>query len=134
MKYIFIFLGDTNSEFGEPIQLNQPIDYQLLYADAPTPLGMSAQQKIKKRNFGSLDVGVLEELDDDSELDEACTASGLSKDKFGSIVAAKELRHDARKLQIRMGHPTVRRVASFTSSPTKTELAKQQREQRRGFM
>ena len=107
----------------------------MLYADTPNTLGISAQQRVQRRNFGSLDVGVLHEMDDDSELDEACTASELGKDKFGSIVAAKELRHDARKIQMRMGYrPTVRRVASFTASPTKTELAKQQREQRKGIM
>ncbi|KAE9547493.1 hypothetical protein FO519_009294 [Halicephalobus sp. NKZ332] len=127
--------SDTNSEFGEPIQLNQPIDYHLLYADVPAPLGMSVQQKIRRRNYGSVDVGVLEELED-SEIDEACTASPAEKDKFGSVVAAKELRQDARKIQMRIGyHPSVRRVASFTS-PTKIELEKQQYQQqreRRGF-
>lgn len=131
---IYPFPGDTNSGSREEgTGLNQEIDYHLLYADMPPP--MSVQEKVRRRLVENGGLLREDEFEDDSELDEPCTgAIADDKHKFNRI-AAKEIKHDARKIGMRMNfHPAVRRVASFTSPPTKTELAKQQRENRKGFM
>lgn len=77
-----------------------------------------------------------EEEDDVDEEENHNNDDGL---RFKNI-AVKEIQQDVKKVGHKFGgfHPSVRRVASFTSPPTKTQIAKaaqqHQREQRRGFL
>uniref|UniRef100_A0AC34F7R9 RGS domain-containing protein n=1 Tax=Panagrolaimus sp. ES5 TaxID=591445 RepID=A0AC34F7R9_9BILA len=145
--------SDSNSEFSEPISLD-PIDYHYLYADEAPIDSMteehqqqppSQQQQLRprrqRRNIGSMDSNMPfthEEEDDDID-DEEENHNNDDGLRFKNI-AVREIQEDVKKVGHKFGgfHPSVRRVASFTSPPTKTQIAKaaekHQREQRRGFL
>lgn len=97
----------------------------------PPPTG-----RRQRRLIGSLDSGIpstREEYEDENE-DDDDENDGIRFKK----IAHREVQQDVKVMGLKMGiHPAVRRVASFSSPPTKAEAAKaaaQQREQRKGFL
>jgi hypothetical protein len=145
--------SDSNSEISEPISLDPiPIDYHYLYADEAPPIDsltdeqqseQQPRQRRQRRNIGSLDSNMMplthEEEDDDYIDDEEEENQNNDAGLRFKNIAEKEIQQDVKKVGHKFGglHPSVRRVASFTSPPTKTQIAKaaekHQREQRKGF-
>uniref|UniRef100_A0A7E4USM7 C2 domain-containing protein n=1 Tax=Panagrellus redivivus TaxID=6233 RepID=A0A7E4USM7_PANRE len=108
-------------------QRGHPVDLDLLYADTP--------MTYQPRHLASIDDDTTHECDDDddSEADDVVDPARMRFDSIG----ARELHNDALKVATKIGHSNVRRVASFTSPPTKNQVAKasqqKERDQRRGF-